>query len=162
MIRFQTLLVASSLLAVSVAQSPVVGFSEGRGVALNPNGGRVAFQYNGAKLQDGTVRGGGTFTFTNAQNNERVSVVVREWRAFGANAPVAEMSGPARVVFEGPQRRRVVDGKLALRVADLRTSPNDPVDRRDTIRLVVTNPENNVVFRYEGAVREGNLVVRTR
>lgn len=59
MIRFQTLLVASSLLAVSVAQSPVVGFSEGRGVALNANGGRVNFQYNGSKLQDGTVRGGG-------------------------------------------------------------------------------------------------------
>lgn len=59
MIRFQTLLVASSLLAVSVAQSPVVGSSEGRGVALNANGGRVNFQYNGSKLQDGTVRGGG-------------------------------------------------------------------------------------------------------
>lgn len=161
MIRFQTLLVASSLLAVSVAQSPVVGFSEGRGVALNANGGRVAFQYNGAKLQDGTVRGGGTFTFTNAQNNERVSVVVREWRAFGANAPVAEMGGPVRVVFEGPQGRRVVEGKLALRVADLRTRTSDPQDRRDQIRLTVTNAQNSAIFRYEGAVREGNLVVRS-
>ncbi len=161
MIRFQTLLVASSLLAVSVAQSPVVGFSEGRGVALNSNGGRVAFQYNGAKLQDGSVRGGGTFTFTNAHNNERVSVTVREWRAFGANVPVAEMGGPARVIFEGPQGRRVVEGKLALRVADLRTKTSDPQDRRDQIRLTVTNPQNSVVFRYEGAVREGNLVVRS-
>lgn len=162
MIRFQTLLVASSLLAVSVAQSPVVGFSEGRGVALNANGGCVNFQYNGSKLQDGTVRGGGTFTFRSRSGSETAAITVREWRVFGANVPVAEMGGPARVVFESPQGRRVVEGKLSLHVADLRTSPNDPVDRRDTIRLVVTNPENNVVFRYEGAVHEGNLVVRTR
>lgn len=162
MIRFQTLLVASSLLAVSVAQSPVVGFSEGRGVALNANGGRVAFQYNAAKLQDGSIRGGGNFTFTNAQNNERITIAVREWRGFAANVPVAEMGGPVRMIIEGPQGRRVVEGKLALRVADLRTKTSDPQDRRDQIRLVVTNPQNTVAFRYEGAVREGNLVVRAR
>ncbi|MFN7479272.1 MAG: hypothetical protein ACK5R7_04130 [Armatimonadota bacterium] len=161
MIRFQTLLVASSLLAVSVAQSPVVGFSEGRGVALNANGGQVAFQYNGVKLQDGTVRGGGTFTFTNAQNEERVSIHVREWREFAAQVPVAEMGGPVRMTIEGPQGLHVVEGKLAMRVADLRTRTSDPQDLRDQIRLVVTNPQNTVAFRYEGAVREGNLVVRS-
>lgn len=161
MIRFQTLLVASSLLAVSVAQSPVVGFSEGRGVALNANGGRVAFHYNGAKLQDGTVRGGGTFTFTNAQNNERIFIHVREWRGFAAQVPVAEMGGPVRMTIEGPQGRRVVEGKFAMRVADLRTRTSDPQDRRDQIRLTVTNAQSSAIFRYEGAVREGDLVVRS-
>jgi hypothetical protein len=158
------LAVATALLAASsaFAQADVRHLIEGRGVAVNPNNLRAAFEMR--LVKEGLNAPTGNFVIGWTRENAQIRISLTHPAGMNTMENVGKFSGRAvaRVVINGQARE--TPGQVFVTVVDGRNRehPNG-VDRIRVrfIRDIWGSPEGDHFF--EGVVREGDILVkRTR
>jgi hypothetical protein len=152
---------AAALLAMAfVPASAGSVLMEGRGIAANRNGVRANFAFRVAKRDNNPPVG----TFEAAfpiRNDARVVISTDAPRYAAGVRNYGRFSGPGTATVITAQGRRVVEGMVFVSMWDNGDNSGQTKDRLRIrfIRDPFGTPEHD--FFYEGAVVDGNLVVRT-
>lgn len=163
------LMIVSSVIIASVALAwdASVGGAKGRGVAVNADGLRGAFNFEVKKATraNGEPEVGGKFVWEARvpATNTSIRIEMPRCREFGANERVAEFGGPAVMVVKRGNESKRFEGPLAVRVVDDRPKNAPPSSElRDKIRINFRALRSDVTYNFEGLVREGDIEVWRR
>lgn len=133
---------------------------KGRGQANNADQQKARFIFEVGKTNNGQVKG--KFVLTTLTDEGRPKVVLTMTRPgeLTKNGIIAILIGLCRAEVNTPNGVEHYEGQLTARVIDER-QPNDPPNnRRDKIAVEFKVRNSDRVFRYEGIVRDGDIVVR--
>lgn len=157
---FVTLFAVVACLAV--AQNAGQG-ARGRGVAVNENQVRGAFMFEVLKFQregsEPVVRGNLQFRSENRIERFLIQVdMLRVRQAAFANPLVCEFDGPGVIVRRAANTEpRRVEGRVVVRVQDRRSNGSG---EPDLFRIQFFNRNNEEIYRFQGRVLDGDIVVR--
>jgi hypothetical protein len=160
--RIGVVLVAA-LASMALAQSLAMRLAEGRGFAENQQGQRAEFDFRVVKVGqgeqfrlDGHFRG----AFL-APDHPGVRIHMPRARLLEVDQNLAHFGGPGVLLVRTATGVEEVRGQVRVAVADNRP-PNGTLGHPDRLRVRFEPIAGTQEFLFEGVVRRGDIVVRTR
>lgn len=156
-------ILALGILATSAVLADEISRAYGRGIALNREQVKGHFNFEVYKRKndkESMLRGRLNFATRNEDTRRRVEIHMPKADEFGVAERVGEFAGKARLrIWENGQLVVNVAGRVSARVADRRNRKNQNGEP-DIIRVVFSGEDRK--FEFEGAVRDGDIVVEKR
>lgn len=150
-----------SFALTAVAQDHVIEAVHGMGLAVAHGGQEAHFAVRAARLRTEhgeVVRG--RFEFRTRSEHRAIGIECRAVERLGTRGNVAEFGGRAVMSVRTNEGGRRIEGVITGRAVDNRRG--DGHGEADHLAVRFRSHDGSVVFEFAGAVRHGDIVVKSR
>lgn len=132
---------------------------KGRGQLDNSNHRKAHFEVDALKSRTGDLKADFDFGTTDPQNGNRLHIELVKPGDLTKKGIIGVLTGLARLTAETPTGPNVYRGRITVKFFDEAATTQDRI-HHDHLALEFRDADTGRTLNYEGAVVEGNIVVR--